>query len=194
VELILVRIVQVEAPQMSKKEKAKLAKLEKKNEAKKMAALQLNAEEEDPLAGSYGDVVMENLQSKEKSGRAWSKVGDLDGDHAGQTVLVRGRVHTVRGKGSLGFLVVREAGHTVQCVVAVKENVVSKGMIKFVTKLNKESIVDVEGVVIVPPKPVEGTSQPVCSGHRILILILVLPPSQSYCPTCLLGIALSQFH
>lgn len=151
---------------MSKKEKAKLAKLEKKNEAKKMAALQLNeVEEEDPLAANYGDVAMEDLQSKEKSGRGWSKVADLDGDRAGQTVLVRGRVHTVRGKGSLGFLVVREAGHTVQCVVAVKESVVSKGMIRFVTKLNKESIVDVEGMVIVPPKPVEGTSQPVWSGH-----------------------------
>lgn len=39
---------------------------------------------------------------------------------------------------------------------------VNKGMIKFVTKLNKESIVDVEGVVVVPSRPVEGTSQPVC--------------------------------
>lgn len=156
-------LLQVEAPQMSKKEKAKLAKLEKKNEAKKMAALQLNEAEEgeDPLAANYGDVAMEDLQSKAKSSKAWTKVADLAGDRAGHTVLVRGRVHTVRGKGSLGFLVVREAGHTVQCVVAVKENVVSKGMIKFVTKLNKESIVDVEGVVIVPPKPVEGTSQPV---------------------------------
>lgn len=150
------------AAPMSKKEKAKLEKLAKKNLHKQMANTQLNAEEEDPLAANYGDVAMENLQSKEKSGRVWSRVGDLGGNHAGQTVLVRGRVHTVRGKGSLGFLVVREAGHTVQCVVAVKENVVSKGMIKFVTKLNKESIVDVEGVVIVPPKPVEGTSQPVC--------------------------------
>jgi hypothetical protein len=31
-------------------------------------------------------------------------------------------------------------------------------MIKFVTKLNEESIVDVEGVAVVPPKPVKGTS------------------------------------
>lgn len=149
------------APTLSKKEKAKLAKLAEKKLKKEMAAAQLNQEEDDPLAGNYGDVVMENLQSKEKSCRVWTNVGDLGQDHSGQTVLVRGRVHTVRGKGSLGFLVVREAGHTVQCVAAVKENVVSKGMIKYVGKLNKESIVDVEGVVVVPPKPVEGTSQPV---------------------------------
>ncbi|KAG0564520.1 hypothetical protein M758_8G113600 [Ceratodon purpureus] len=150
------------APPMSKKEKAKLEKLAKKNMLKQMASTQLNADEEgDALAGNYGDVAMESLQSKEKSGRVWTQVGDLGQDHAQQTVLVRGRVHTVRGKGSLGFLVVREAGHTVQCVVQVKDNVVSKGMIKYVTKLNKESIVDVEGLVVVPPKPVEGTSQPV---------------------------------
>ena len=153
-------VEEVSGPPMSKKEKAKLAKLAEKNLRKQMQATQLNSEE-DPLAGNYGDVVMENLQSKEMSGRVWTKVGDLAEGHKDQTVLVRGRVHTVRGKGSLGFLVVREAGHTVQCVVAFKDQVVSKGMIKFVTKLNKESIVDVEGVVVVPSKPVEGTSQPV---------------------------------
>lgn len=147
-------------PALSKKEKAKLEKLAKKNLLKQMAGAQLNVEEEDPLAANYGDVAMENLQSKERSGRAWSKVGDLAGDVAGQTVLVRGRVHTVRGKGSLAFFVVRETGYTVQCVAQLKDNVVSKGMIKFVTKLNKESIVDVEGVVVVPAKPVE-TSQKV---------------------------------
>jgi hypothetical protein len=31
---------------------------------------------------------------------------------------------------------------------------VSQGMIKFVTKLNKKNVVDVEGVAIVLPKPV----------------------------------------
>jgi lysyl-tRNA synthetase class II len=149
------------APSMSKKEKAKLEKLAKKNLHKQMASAQLNSEEEDPLAAHYGDVALVDLQSKEQSGRVWTKVGDLAEDHAHRTVLVRGRVHTVRGKGSLAFLVVRETGHTVQCVVQVKDGVVSKGMVKFVTKLNKESIVDVEGVVVVPPKPVEGTSQPV---------------------------------
>ena len=170
-----VAMEETNAPPLSKKEKAKLEKLAKKNLHKQMAGAQLNAEEEeDPVAAHYGDVAMENLQSKERSGKAWSKVGDLSTDHAQQTVLVRGRVHTVRGKGSLGFLVVRESGHTVQCVVAYKENVVSKGMIKFVTKLNKESIVDVEGIVVVPPKPVEGTSQPVRSSQNMVVCMLNL--------------------
>jgi aspartyl-tRNA synthetase len=56
---------------------------------------------------------------------------------------------------------VREAGCTVQCVLSVAENIVSKGMVKYVNKISKESIVDVEGIVSVPEKPIEGTSQKV---------------------------------
>lgn len=146
---------------MSKKAAAKAAKLAQKAMLKQASEMTLTTEEVDPLAGNYGDVAMENLQSKEQSGKVWCKVGDLNAEHEGQTVLVRGRVHTVRGTGKMAFLVVRESGHTVQCVISVQENVVSKGMVKFVTKINKESIVDVEGLVSVPAKPIEGTSQKV---------------------------------
>ena len=146
---------------ISKKAAAKAAKLAQKAMLKQASEMTLSTEEVDPLAANYGDVAMENLQSKEQSGKVWCKVGDLNVEHEGQTILVRGRVHTVRGTGKLAFLVVRESGHTVQCVISVKENVVSKGMVKFVTKINKESIVDVEGLVTVPAKPIEGTSQKV---------------------------------
>jgi len=146
---------------ISKKAAAKAAKLAQKAMLKQASEMTLSTEEVDPLADNYGDVAMENLQSKEQSGKVWCKVGDLNVEHEGQTILVRGRVHTVRGTGKLAFLVVRESGHTVQCVISVKENVVSKGMVKFVTKINKESIVDVEGLVTVPAKPIEGTSQKV---------------------------------
>ncbi|KAL3675014.1 hypothetical protein R1sor_024962 [Riccia sorocarpa] len=83
----------------------------------------------------------------------------LNQELKGQTVLVRGRVHAVRGKGKMAFLVVREAGYTVQCLASVAENVVSKQMLKFISSLNKESIVDVEGKVSVPPGEIAGTSQ-----------------------------------
>ena len=47
---------------------------------------------------------------------------------------------------------------------------VSQGVIKFVTKLNKKSVVDVEGVAVVLPKPVEGTGQSVSGTLEILFL------------------------
>jgi lysyl-tRNA synthetase class II len=148
-------------PPLSKKAAAKAAKKAEKTLNKQMAAAALDVEEEDPLAANYGDVSFQSLQSKEISGRKWVAVRLLDIGMKGQTVLVRGRVHTVRGTGKMAFLVVREAGCTVQCVLSVAENIVSKGMVKYVNKISKESIVDVEGIVSVPEKPIEGTSQKV---------------------------------
>ncbi|KAH9557800.1 hypothetical protein CY35_07G104100 [Sphagnum magellanicum] len=148
-------------PPLSKKAAAKAAKKAEKTLNKQMAAAALDVEEEDPLAANYGDVSFQSLQSKEISGRKWVAVRLLDTGMKGQTVLVRGRVHTVRGTGKMAFLVVREAGCTVQCVLSVAENIVSKGMVKYVNKISKESIVDVEGIVSVPEKPIEGTSQKV---------------------------------
>ena len=41
-------------------------------------------------------------------------LGALTAARAGEAVLVRGRVHAVRGKGKSAFLVLREKGCTVQ--------------------------------------------------------------------------------
>ncbi len=50
----------------------------------------------------------QSLQSKEISRRKWLAVRSLDTAMQGHTVLVRGRVHTVRGTGKMAFLVVRK--------------------------------------------------------------------------------------
>ena len=151
-------------PATSKKAAQKAAKKAERLLNRQMAASTLTAEEsaaDDPLSGNYGDVPLESLQSKQISGREWTKISGLDSSLNGKTVLLRGRVLTVRGKGKIAFLVVREAGFTIQVVFHVEENVVSKGLIKFVASLSKESIVDVEGVVDVPEAAISGTTQQV---------------------------------
>ncbi len=50
----------------------------------------------------------QSLQSKEISRRKWLAVRSLDTAMQGHTVLVRGRVHAVRGTGKMAFLVVRK--------------------------------------------------------------------------------------
>ena len=155
-------------PATSKKAAQKAAKKAERLLNRQMAASTLTAEEssaasDDPLSENYGDVPLESLQSKEISGREWTKIAHIDSSLSGKTVLLRGRVLTVRGKGKIAFLVVREAGFTIQVVFHVEENVVSKGLIKFVASLSKESIVDVEGVVDVPEAPISGTTQQVRS-------------------------------
>ncbi len=50
----------------------------------------------------------QSLQSKDISRRKWLAVRSLDTAMQGHTVLVRGRVHAVRGTGKMAFLVVRK--------------------------------------------------------------------------------------
>eukprot|EP00245_Coleochaete_scutata_P018643 TRINITY_DN980_c0_g1_i1.p1 TRINITY_DN980_c0_g1~~TRINITY_DN980_c0_g1_i1.p1 ORF type:complete len:538 (+),score=117.08 TRINITY_DN980_c0_g1_i1:232-1845(+) len=124
------------------------------------ATAKASAEESDPLAANYGDLPLEALQSKEISGRKWTKIEDLSSDLDGSSVLIRGRVHNVRAKGKMGFIIIRDKGMSVQVVLSVGDNV-SKGMVKYVSSLTKESIVDVEGIVKVPEGKIESTTQQV---------------------------------
>ena len=52
----------------------------------------------------------------------------------GQTVLVRARVHAVRGKGKSAFLVLRQRTATAQVVFFANDDTVSKGMVKYTTQ------------------------------------------------------------
>jgi hypothetical protein len=68
--------------------------------------------EDDPLACNYGDTPL--VQSAEVTGRVWTRLSDLGAAHVGQKVLVRGRVHTLRGKGKSAFLILRQHTSTLQ--------------------------------------------------------------------------------
>ncbi|KAG0479474.1 hypothetical protein HPP92_010332 [Vanilla planifolia] len=133
----------------AKKEAAKAEKIRRKQEeASSAGAASAKLAETDPLACNYGDVPIEDLQSKAVTGRKWTEVGMLDAKVANGTVLIRGVAQTIRAVGKkMAFLVVRQFTATVQCVLTVSEEL--------------ESIVDVEGVVSIPTEPIKGTTQQV---------------------------------
>ena len=110
---------------------------------------------EDPLADKYGD--MELVQSRTLNSLEFTKLEDLE-TKIDSKVRLRGRLHAVRGKGKSAFVVLRDGTSTVQCIFFVdkESKVVSKGMVKFVTSVSKESIVDVEGIAVKTGQPVEG--------------------------------------
>lgn len=139
------------------KQEKEAYKAEKAAKAAAAAAEKAAAEENDPLKDKYGDARM--VQSVEITGRKWTRVSDLTADKVGQTVLIRARLHTSRVKGKSAFVVLRERVSTVQCTLFVDDKTVSKGMIKYVEGVPKESIVDVEGVVAKPEAAVEGCTQ-----------------------------------
>ncbi|KAI5332706.1 hypothetical protein L3X38_022835 [Prunus dulcis] len=59
----------------------------------------------------------------------------------------------------MAFVVVRERWFTVQCVVTVQPNTVNRQMVKYVARLSRESVIDVEGLVSVPSVEIKGTTQ-----------------------------------
>ena len=99
------------------------------------------------------------VQSTEVTGRVWTDIAALTPEMAGSTVLLRARVHAVRSKGKSAFLVLRQRVETLQAVMFADDTTVSRPMVKYAAGIPKESIVDVEGVVVAPEKPVESCSK-----------------------------------
>ncbi|KAL5558296.1 hypothetical protein UlMin_034507 [Ulmus minor] len=147
----------------AKKEAAKMEKLRRRQEATLAAAASSLTVEEDPLAGNYGDLPLSELQSKTPVDvRIWKEVGALNDELKDELVLVRGRAQAIRPVSkNMAFLVIREKGFTVQCVITASPDVVSRQMVKFVSGLSRESIIDVEGVVSIPKDPIKGATQQV---------------------------------
>ncbi|KVI00319.1 hypothetical protein Ccrd_021432 [Cynara cardunculus var. scolymus] len=151
----------------AKKEAAKAEKLRRRQEAAAASAAAsgvagVSIDGPDPLAANYGDVPIKDLQSKVVSGRVWTKVSSLTDELKDHAVLIRGRAQAIRAVGKkMAFLTVREKGYTVQCVLTVAPDLVSAQMVKYATAISKESFVDIEGIVTVPPEAIKGASQQV---------------------------------
>jgi aspartyl/asparaginyl-tRNA synthetase len=100
-------------------------------------------------------------------------VKNLEATLEGQTVLVRARVHDNVLKGNMVFLVLREDFFTIQAVAFKhKDNAtISKQFIKYLGKVPKESIVEIEAKVVKPPEEIKSTTQKVelaiISAHTI---------------------------
>lgn len=141
---------------LKKLEKEKL-KAERKAEKKAQQDEAAAAQDADDFAkDKYGD--LELIMSKNKTDRKWTDVQNLALDKKGERVLIRGRLHTARGTGKQCFIVVRQRYFTVQGFMAVNENI-SKQMVKFAANINKESIIDVEGIITPVDQKITSCSQ-----------------------------------
>ena len=157
----------------AKKEAAKLEKLKRRQEAAVASGVQ-SISMEDPLADNYGDVPLLELQSKVAPGtRVWTEIGKLAEPLKDQYVLVRGRAQRIRAKGKTAFVVLRERGFTVQCVLTEQDGFVSRPMLKYAAGLSRESIVDVEGVVSVPGITINSTTQQVSTSIPSQLFICI---------------------
>ncbi|CAB9510579.1 Aspartate--tRNA ligase, cytoplasmic [Seminavis robusta] len=92
------------------------------------------------------------IMSRSRTGRDFCNVADLGNVHKpGETLWLRGRLHSIRVKGGSCFLVLRQDSfHTVQATFFKdKENPEApKKMLKYLKSLTVESIIDIEGTLV----------------------------------------------
>lgn len=70
-----------------------------------------------------------------------------DSEFVDQRVSLRARLQTSRGTSKHAFIVLRSGFYTMQGIVSSENEAVSKFMVKFAGSLNRESVVQVEGVL-----------------------------------------------
>ncbi|KAI9106181.1 hypothetical protein DFS34DRAFT_602501 [Phlyctochytrium arcticum] len=137
--------------------KSALKKLEKEREKQKkkderdakLAAEKAarDAASPDCSTDRYGVSIMN--QSQERSGKTRTKIVDIKESHVGSTVLLSARVQTSRPTGSKKcFLTLRQGTFTVQGVLTVDDQIISKQMQKFTAGISAESLVLVEAKVV----------------------------------------------
>jgi aspartyl-tRNA synthetase len=140
----------------AKKEAKEAAKVAKKEASQAAREIQESGDEPDVSSGKYGELPLN--QSQTKLNRVVTSVTTIEKQVAGQTVWIRARLHTSRSKGKQCFLVLRQGRGTIQAILSVSPEI-SKQMLKFVSNIPKESILDIKGSVQEVPKPIESCTQ-----------------------------------
>lgn len=104
-----------------------------------------------------GNVTVDNGKREDTStpsvGAESGKEHLLQGD-----IWVRGRIHDIRSKGSLAFIILRQKLYSMQCILDIKNNDNDKNMMKWVSNLPLESIVDIYGKLTKPEVPIDSTN------------------------------------
>ncbi|THV04890.1 aspartate-tRNA ligase [Dendrothele bispora CBS 962.96] len=142
------------------KKRAKALEKEKKaaEKAAKMAeqAAAKEAADVDFAKEFYGPLPLHQSQSRPRHARV--QISSLS-SRDGETVLLRARVHTSRAQGSkMVFLNLRQRTESVQALLMLAPEKVSKQMLKWAAGLPTESIVLVEGAVKKTPEPIKSAS------------------------------------
>ncbi|KFG61990.1 aspartate-tRNA ligase, partial [Toxoplasma gondii RUB] len=153
---------QKKAEKEAAKEAAKAAKREALEAEQRAAQAVMNKQVEDLEKDAFGYLPV--IDSRMRTNREWIPVDQLR-NHVGKTVWVRGRIQESRGKGSVGFLMLRERQETVQGVLDAKRGN-TKDMIKWTMSLPLESVVDLQGTVVEPEVEIQSTSQ---KGVELLV-------------------------
>lgn len=98
----------------------------------------------------FGAVEPQFTQLEHVQDQEWTRMQDIDVEkQLNERILVRARIHHVRGTAKNAFIVLRSQTTLIQAVLFVNEEIgVTKDMVKYAASINKESIVDIGGVLV----------------------------------------------
>ncbi|KAG9508836.1 Aspartate--tRNA ligase, cytoplasmic, partial [Fragariocoptes setiger] len=124
-----------------------------------MAQQQGGADVAQQLTAKFGKLKL--LQSDcSVTDRKLVLIKELSQELVGQTIWLRARLHSSRGRGKQAFLVLRQQQYTAQAILRVSEgSCVTKEMVSFASSIPRESIIDVFGLVKQSPVKIESCSQ-----------------------------------
>ncbi|QSL64555.1 hypothetical protein MERGE_001856 [Pneumocystis wakefieldiae] len=137
-------------------------KLQQKEKRKKERSFNSNIENEvlsdDISKENYGKKRMN--QSLEKIGTEFYSISSLSKTMEGKNITLRARVHTSRLQGNkICFLLLRQHLNTIQALVSINKNSISKQMVKWCSLIACESIVVVEGEIKKSPCIIKSSTQ-----------------------------------
>ncbi|KAI3384719.1 hypothetical protein SNEBB_007178 [Seison nebaliae] len=113
----------------------------------------------------YGDLPLIQSRGDEQFvGREFHRISDIDESFVDKTVWLRVRIHGTRATGKQCFLVVREKMFTLQSIVYVNEKI-SKKMVKFISNIPKESLIDVKGQLKSVNQSIQACTIKSCELH-----------------------------
>ncbi|CAH7675224.1 hypothetical protein PPACK8108_LOCUS10205 [Phakopsora pachyrhizi] len=153
--------------------KSALKKLEKEREKQRKKSerqVKLTAEAEndskqneeqsrpDHATQNYGRLNSEQ-STRQRNNLSWSCIRSLDQTIVGDRVRLQARIHNSRSQSAkLCFLILRQQTSTIQVILSVNQDSVSKQMVKFATGIPLESLVIAEGVLQRPVEDVKTCS------------------------------------
>ncbi|KAI7876029.1 aspartyl-tRNA synthetase [Lichtheimia hyalospora FSU 10163] len=165
-------VLDEEGKPLSKKALKKLQKEKEKAERKAATAAKLAEEKAARDAANvdfsqdrYGKLPMN--QSQSRTDTKYEDITHIHGARAGESVVIRARVHTSRATGNkMCFFVFRQGVATIQGIITADDKTISKPMVKFCVGIPSESIVVVHATI---SKPVDEVKSCTISDAELAI-------------------------
>jgi aspartyl-tRNA synthetase len=121
----------------------------------------------------YGALPLNQSQSRPR--HSHTLIGSLSSSADGQRIVIRARVQTSRAQGNkMVFLNLRQRTDSVQALLTVEPEKVSKQMVKWAAGLADESIVRVEGLVRKTPEPIKSATVQDVELHVFKVCLHIL--------------------